>query len=194
MQFKIKNTTIKIHFTFFAVVLLFLVSGNFELFLVTSICAIIHEAVHIMFILLFSGRISEISLSLIGADIKRFSQYVISNTKEAMTCISAPLLNIALFLIFRNCDERFLLFSQVNFTLGFINLLPFYSFDGGCFVEYLLLTRFNEKKTDNILTVVSVITTVFASIFAILFSLHIKGIHPSAFFCLFMVLSLVFKK
>lgn len=164
------------------------------MYLITLLCATLHELMHIFFIYLFSGEVSSINLSLIGANIKRCSSLVLSNSKEAIISISAPIFNIAMFIIFYNSTETYKIFSNVNLTLGLVNLLPFYSFDGGCFLKYLLLSGCNAEKTDKILTVVSMLTLIVLVMFSIRISFINKNIHSSVLLCLFMVLSLVFKK
>ena len=71
MRFKIKNTDVKISFSFFAVFLLSLVSDTFNIYLFSFIASLIHEFVHVVFILLFGAKISTFSLTLFGGNIKR---------------------------------------------------------------------------------------------------------------------------
>lgn len=194
MQFKVKNVSVKVSFSFLALILLLLVTGRLNLYLITILCATIHEVTHIVFIYLFSGKISSVTLSLFGGDIKRESTFVINSYKEAIVSISAPLVNLLLSLIFYLLGDNFLLISQINFILGFINILPFFTFDGGRFLEYMLLILFSDGKTDKILTVISICTTaVFCIASAFLFIYGIKN-YFTLLFSLYMIVSLLFKK
>ena len=71
MLFKIKFVRVKISFSFFALVLLMLSFDNSSILLVSLISSLFHELIHIVFIFLFGGKISELSLSLLGGKIQR---------------------------------------------------------------------------------------------------------------------------
>ena len=194
MQFKIGKTNIKISFSFTALVLFYFISDKSNFFIVALLCAAIHEAIHIFFIYAFTGQISSISLNLFGADIKRRTELITSNIKEAVIAVSAPIFNLILFLIFNNSGERYNAFSQMNLSLGLVNILPFYSFDGGCFVKYLLLEKLDDRTTDKIVFSISLVIAILFCILSVYLSVTKKEFHLSVLISLFMVLSLVFKK
>lgn len=194
MQFNVGKTSVNVSFSFLALVLLLFINGNNKLYLITVVSAIIHECVHILFILIFSGEVSSISLSIVGADIKRASVLVKSSFHEAIIAICAPLFNLLIFIIFYNSTLICKDISNVNLTLGLINILPFHSFDGGCFLKHLLYSRFNKESTDKIIFVTSIIVT-FLGCFTCIYLCYInKIIHTSIILCLYMILSLVLKK
>ena len=194
MLFKINNTTIKISFSFIALILLFFVSDKREVLFNTLLCAFLHELVHIIFLFGFSGKISYVSLSFLGADIKRSSQFVLSNIKEAVICISAPIFNLLMCFVTVLIFGEMNAFSKANFTLGFINILPFYTSDGGCFIKYILLTKYSEDVTEKRVTVISILTAIVFTVISVSACIVTKKISASILFCLYMVLSLVFKK
>ena len=71
MQFKIKNTTYKISFTFLALILFALTTDKGKTVITLLFFAIAHEIVHLLFIYHFSVAPKEVAFTLFGADIKR---------------------------------------------------------------------------------------------------------------------------
>lgn len=166
MQFKIKNTDVKISFSFFAVYLIFLCTGKGKIFLITFVTALIHELIHIQFIYLFGASVSEISLSLFGATIKRCSDSEISNIKEAVINYSAPITNVVIGVVSVLLGGEST-WATVNIITGLFNLLPFYFFDGGRGLYFSLSAMFSDRTCERILTVTSVIITVVFCFFAV---------------------------
>ncbi len=165
MRFKIKSTNIKISFTFFAVILLVMCFDNNGILLVSLISALFHELIHIVFILLFGGGIEEFSLTLFGGKIQRKQNLKLSNFKEAIISLCAPATNIivgALFLF-----SKIQLIGYVNLVIGIFNALPFYDFDGGRGLFYLLSDYLEHSKITRILNVTSVISVSLISSFTV---------------------------
>ncbi len=192
MQFKMKNTSIKISFTFLALVLLFFITGNIKIFLISFLCAFIHEATHIVFIYLFSGEVACFSLSIFGANVQR-KNTITNNLHEAIVAISAPSVNILVSLVSYYIFDITSVFTKSNFILGIINILPFHSFDGGCFIKHMLRIFATERTSNIILKVTSVTTTCVIAILSVFLTICSKSIHPLTILSLFMILSLVLK-
>lgn len=193
MEFKIKNTSVKLSFSFVALVLLFIIGEKNNLYYVTFFNTFLHELIHILFILVFKGEISEFKISILGGEIKR-NDINTSNIHNAITYISAPLFNIILGSIFLLITKQESDFVVSNLTLGFFNILPFYNFDGGCFFKSVLLCFFSENKTEKVITAISIIVAIVitsASIFVIIYS---KEGTFLIIFSLYMIFALIFKK
>lgn len=201
MQFKIKGTVYKISFSFFASVLLALVSDMGKSVFIFLLSAILHEAVHLLFIYCFSLPPKQVSLTLFGADIRRGLTASFNCNSEIIINASAPVFNIiagVIFFIFAEISSCFngelRDFAEANLTLGFFNLLPFYTFDGGNALKYLLLKYFNEKTADNVLTITSIFATaMLTSISVYVFFNRQKSI--SLFImCIYMLLTIAEKQ
>ncbi len=167
MRFKIKNTEVKISFSFFAVFLLSLVSDTFNFYLYSFIASLVHEFIHVAFILLFNAQITEFSLTLFGGNIKRNTTKFISNTKEAVISFSAPVTNIVIGVVSLFIIRKLSLFGIVNLFIGIFNILPFYSFDGGRGLYYLLTIKLSENTANIILNFTSIIITVIFSFISV---------------------------
>ncbi len=188
MQFKIKNISVKISFSFLALILYFIITDNIKIYLITLLCATLHEYVHIFTIYLFKGNINSVNITLLGGNIKRDSSGLNSNLQEAIVNISAPLFNVFSGLIASILPYDFKCFSEVSLTIGLFNLLPFFDFDGGHFLYNILLHYTSERKTHTITKVISVIVALaFSAV-----SIHIFVFNKKNFFLLIFSLYMLF--
>lgn len=193
MEFKIKNTSVKLSFSFVALVLLFIIGEKSSLYYITFLNAFIHELVHIFFIIIFKGEIKEFKISVFGGEIKR-NDINHNNIHNAITYISAPLFNIILGSIFLLVTKQKSNFVISNLTLGVFNILPFYTFDGGCFLKSILLHFFSENKTEKIITTTSLIIAIVFAFATIFIVFRFKEGAFLIIFSLYMIFALIFKK
>ena len=200
MQFKIRNTEIKLSFSFFALLLLFLTIDFDRRLILAILFAIIHEAIHLIFINKFSVAPKKVSFNLFGADILRCNDGVINYNTEILIHLSAPLFNLTLSVVFYllheylNSEVLLVYSAEVNFVLGIFNLIPFYNFDGGNALNNLLLKFCNTKATDLVMTTISVIVTILLSIASVI--VFVKFKHNSSLVLIsgYMIFSIIFKK
>jgi hypothetical protein len=71
MKFNIKGTEVYISFTFFIAFAVILLNGNLELYFVVLAFSVLHEFVHIVFLLIYGFSIRRITLSIFGGNISR---------------------------------------------------------------------------------------------------------------------------
>lgn len=191
MEFKIKSLKVKISFTFLSLFLIFFTNGNYKIFIYSLVASLCHECIHIGFILLFKGQIDEITLSVFGGNIKRNHNIILSNCKEILISVSAPLSNIIFGIVLLFLDfSRY--FAYVNIIMGVFNLLPFYSFDGGRALKIFLSDKISKQLVEISLLIISIIITVFFTIL----STYLFFNHNKNYFLLvinlFMILSIIF--
>ncbi len=201
MQFKYKNTTYKISFTFLALILYVVCISKSRTIGILLLFAILHEMVHLIFIYRFSVAPENVSFNLLGANIKRGVISLFNTNSEIIINASAPVFNIftgAVFYLLSDCFSNYQVvlteISSVNFVLGFFNIIPFYTFDGGNVLKYVLLKFLNEKKTEQILTTVSIIVTVAFSFISIHIFLNYQNNYSLIIMCIYMFISIIFKK
>lgn len=201
MQFKIKNTTYKISFTFLALILYVLTINKSRIIGILLLFAILHEMVHLIFIYCFSVAPEMVTFNLLGANIKRGVTASFKINSEIIINASAPVFNIltgVVFCLFSKLftDYQLILteISNINLVLGCFNLIPFYTFDGGNSLKYVLLKFFCEKKTEKIITSVSLIVTVGFSFVSIHIFLNYQHNFSLIIMCIYMFLSIIFKK
>lgn len=193
MQFKIKNTEVKISFSFFALVLLFLTLDSDRNFLLILAFALLHELVHILFITLLSSAPKKVNFTLFGADILRDNSSNINYNSEIIINASAPIFNLIVwFLCFNNPELTEI--AEINLVLGVFNLLPFYNFDGGNALNNLLLKYLSVNVAEKLMTVVSVLVTVAFSFLTIVIFVEFKHNFSLMFISAYMIFCIIFKK
>ena len=134
----IKIGSVKIHIGFFfsAAVCLYLNSSYSSLFIVAFVSALLHEMMHLSFLLSYGCRNIGLTLLPSGAKISGAALNTHGYRQNIAVCLSAPVLNILLsvllFFAYRIfADMRILQVSEINFLLGAVNLLPMSFLDGG---------------------------------------------------------------
>ncbi len=191
MRFKIRSTEVIISFSFFALILLSLTLENSGIFIISIITSLIHECIHLIFIVFFKAEVSSVRLSLFGGEIKRAGLSV-DDYKEALISLSAPVFNIIVgFVIHINNPDN--LFGSVNLLTGLFNIMPFYSFDGGRGLYFILKGKVKEINIQTICLILSLLVCIsFLTINGVL----IKNNSGNIFFLLmslYMLILLVFK-
>ncbi len=188
MQFKIKSTTIKLSFTFLALILLVSCFDKEGILIISLISSIIHEIIHIIPIVAFDGKISEISFSIFGGNIKRNNSLKLTNFKEFIISISAPATNIivgALLLLF-----KLNLWGYINLIIGIFNILPFYDFDGGRGLFYLLSNYLDHSSVIKILNFTSILSAILVSSFTATVFFNSKTGFSVLILCVYMIIAL----
>ena len=129
-------------------------------FSAAMIAALIHEIAHIIFIYVFGGKISQITIS-VGRT--KIYAYIPSLAAELICALAGPVASITT-LCFAKIFPRFTLCALIQ---GLFNLIPVYPLDGGRAL-YCFLRMCIPDKAD---TISSGISTAVLFIF-ILFSLY----------------------
>ena len=175
MQFKIKSVKVKISFSFLLFFLVFILNDRLNIYLKALLTSTLHEAIHIFFIYFFKDGINEIKFNLLGGEIKKSDKKILSNNKEAIVNLSAPVFNIVFgfFILIFNIHSQI---AYINIFIGIFNILPFYNFDGGRGVFFLLNNRFDTGRANRIVFILSVVITfVFSLISLIVFFIYNKN-------------------
>ncbi len=189
MKFKVKNTEITLSFTFFAVFLILMCVGELKICLYSLIASLIHEIIHIIFICIFTGGISKIILSGFGANIVRNDNNLLSDFKESIISFSAPVFNIIVGLFFFLFYNKLTIFAEVNLIIGILNLLPYYNFDGGRGLMFLLKYFITSEKTEYVVLIFSIMVTTVFSFISVYILFHYKGNVTLIFLSAYMILN-----
>lgn len=143
MRFKIKGIRIEISFWFVAVTALMMIvfpeSKGFFCFLF----CILHEIGHLLSMLIFDKKPSEIKLDYFGMKIVTCGKYM-SVKKEIITALAGPLVNIIIFVILMSLKQKDI--AYVSLALAVFNLLPVQILDGGRILSMLIRPSFQIKK------------------------------------------------
>ena len=139
VSFKIGRTLFAVRFSFLLFNgLVFLFRDSSIILSFYAVC-LIHELGHISAIVFFKGQIKSVELS--GYGIKIETSPTLSVSSGIAVLLSGPLINIIVFLIFRNNS----FFSVLSLWEGLYNLLPFSFLDGGAAIKLITGGSENER-------------------------------------------------
>ncbi len=155
MVFYVNKCQVKIEFSFLLIVafsLLLNINSIIELLIFSSL----HEAAHILTLLLFGFCPDSVTLAFYGIGMKHSAK--MSANREALFLLSGTAVNL-IFALLNVCRE-------INFALFFINILPVYPLDGG-----RALSLFIHGKPLYIISFFTVLLLIIYSVFTINISL-----------------------
>lgn len=183
--FKVFGISVKVHATFFLLLLLAMSGGVRLIFLIIAVFffVTVHELCHSLAAKKFGIKVREITLLPIGG-ISSMSKMPEKPVQELVIALAGPLSNIAVVLIFffpmkhlvgaENLFHQFstktwpLTFAYVywiNLALAGFNLLPAFPMDGGRALRALLAMRMGYQKATRI-------AVNFGHIFALVFAYY----------------------
>lgn len=155
MNFKFKGCKITINFYFFAIAAIISLLDSDGMMIGGMVSALLHEFGHLITMMIIPEQIpSEVTITPFGIRIKNnpIAEFV---RGRIIVLAAGSFVNLLLTAIFISILPRF---AAMNFVLGTINLLPVDTLDGGGIMKNLLCRHFNEKTSDCILTITSIIT------------------------------------
>lgn len=157
MVFNVGKCTVKIEFSFLLIIAFSLLLKTDNLLYLLLFSAL-HEAGHIVTLLLFGKAPDSITFSFYGIGMKHKAE--LPRNKELIFLLSGVFVNLvfALFNIFRN----------LNSALFIINILPVYPLDGG-----RALSLFIGDKAINIVSLITVFILITFSVLTLNISLII---------------------
>lgn len=117
------------------------------------LAATLHEVGHLVAARFMHIPISAMRFDLLGARIDVKGR-ILSYGEEWLLCMAGPLSSLVFSLIgsfFWSHTKLAIAFSCASLLLGFLNLLPIQTFDGGRMLECALLSFTTPQKTGSIL-------------------------------------------
>lgn len=144
--------SLSIHPLFFIFGLYYAGTGRIFVFLVYTICAVLHELGH-SFVASSAGyRLNKITLMPFGAVVKGDIDGLKLND-EIKIALAGPFLNLAIGLFFVSVwwiyPESYAftdVVAEANFSLALINFLPIFPLDGGRVVSAVLTKKFGSNR------------------------------------------------
>lgn len=173
MYIEIGNITFYISFSFAVFLAVAANTSVGRTYLLSLICAFLHEGVHVFFLKKCGCRKILLKFSFGGIKMQTDGFSLLSYKNTVLCTVSAPIVNIitgalfyCLFFLFRK--EAFYIFAVINLITGAVNLLPLPFLDGGRTLAALLAVKYEEHETRRICDILAVISLVFlGGIFAV---------------------------
>lgn len=157
MNFSAFGIRFKISYFFTLAITIFIASdrtGNILSFLLATL---VHEAGHLLCMMLFKAKPREIILT--PGTVRIVNGSITTNNENLLILISGPITNLVFFIIFINFSP-FKLFALVNLVLFFFNLMPIDGLDGGSILKLVLKMKHTETYAERVLFVITVVFAV----------------------------------
>lgn len=170
MILKTKYINIEISYYFLIIISLILVTDQTYITICFFIAILIHELGHLIFILFYKIKISQISFRTYGINIEIDKNRYLANYKDIFILLSGSLANFIASIYFKYTEQELLV--AVNIFIGLFNLIPIESLDGGKIINIILFYFFPMKIAYNISLVISIVFIAIFSILDFLFIIH----------------------
>ena len=183
LRLEIKNTIIEIRASFFLVITFMLLICDNVIVLISLFSSLIHECGHLISMIALKENPQRLLFSASGLRIDRKCRPCLSFSGEIIIAMSGVGVNLIISLcayliyIFSH-KELFLAVCAVNLVIASFNLLPVESLDGARGLWFILCRRTPEESAQEIITDVSIVTTVLLIIFFCV-TVYLRMANPS---------------
>ena len=160
MTVRVRAFSLKISFSFFAVLCVMLLLREKQTALVCFFSAMLHELGHLTFLRFFGARVSALSFGAAGVVIERADAFLLPAAQEALCALGGVFVNALLCLLsllfhtFLPEKTVWTLFLS-NALLGALNLLPVYPLDLWRALHAVLEPRLSPERLDAVMQSVS---------------------------------------
>lgn len=175
---------IKLDLKIFAIILLFLITNQIEIYILMMLFILIHELSHLICGICMGFSAKQMKIMPLGVSIyfktlpkdynKKVYKTNLLNIKKLIIAIAGPVSNfiIAIIAYFMKSE----VITYINILIGTINLVPIYPLDGGRILKYILNLRLNRNKVEEIINNISNITTAVLTMVASISIYYYKNI------------------
>lgn len=141
----------------FLAALFFYLDDQWMLVKVLMAC-LFHEFGHWAAICWMGGRVQELSLTAVGAELRLDRQRQMSYGGEIISTLAGPGVNLLLAVV---CAAEMPVFSGINLMLGLFNLLPVMPLDGGRLFYIFLTALWTEDCAERVSRILSMLFSLF---------------------------------
>ena len=163
MKLKFGETIFGINVSFAIAVTLTLIIDESGVGAIALLCCILHEAGHIICLLVLGEKPKKIDLSFYGIKLERNPMSSQSTAGELAVFVSGPAVNFvfsAVLFLLSNVFESLREAAVISLCIGVFNLIPCKPFDGGNILYTVLCRNAKQETADKICLVITVITVV----------------------------------
>lgn len=158
MKLNLGETSLKINVSFAAAVTLTLILDESGICAVALLCCIIHEAGHIICLLILGEKPKKIELSFYGIKLERAALPCIKSIDEIAVYASGPAANLilsAVLFIAGGIVPNIKTAAVISLCVGLFNLIPCRPLDGGNILFALLCRAAGQERAEKICRAVS---------------------------------------
>lgn len=158
---------IKFHYTYYILVLSFLLTGQFINLLIFTSLIVIHELGHYLSSKILNIEVKNIIIYPYGGITKLNSVIDIDLTKELIISISGIIMQtiyyFIIYILYKNNIIRpyiLNLFNKYHYSIVLFNLIPIYPLDGSKILNIIINKIFNYKLSNILLIILSIINII----------------------------------
>ncbi len=163
MKLEFGETSFGINVSFAIAVTLTLIIDESGVGAIALLCCILHEAGHIICLLVLGEKPKKIELSFYGIKLERIPMSSQSTAGDLAVYISGPAVNFvfsAVMFLLSEFFEPLRIAAVISMCVGIFNLIPCKPLDGGNIVYTVLCRNAKQETADKICLVITVITVV----------------------------------
>ena len=187
--------SLKLDLKIFLFLLLFLITSQFEIYIIVMIFAIVHELGHLVAGLALGYKVEEIKLTPMGLRLqfkvksKEYNEKIKNgnrlNVKKAIIAIAGPITNLIIFIVLMLLQKLDFTFTNTyiyqiiiysNILIVIFNMLPIYPMDGGRVINEILKIIIGYKKAYKITYILSKTLLIILTAIASISILYLKNI------------------
>ena len=187
--------SLKLDLKIFLFLLLFLITSQFEIYIIVMIFAIVHELGHLVAGLALGYKVEEIKLTPMGLRLqfkvksKEYNEKIKNgnrlNVKKAIIAIAGPITNLIIFIVLMLLQKLDFTFTNTyiyqiiiysNILIAIFNMLPIYPMDGGRVINEILKIIIGYKKAYKITYILSKTLLIILTAIASISILYLKNI------------------
>lgn len=163
----IKNI-FKIHYLFYLVAFICMITGLFKSFVFVSLLVIIHELGHLLMAVYYKWNIDKVIIFPFGG-VTIFKEHLNKPIfEEFMILIMGPLFQIVFYFLIVTLFGYNELLAKYHYSLLLFNLLPIFPLDGSKLIHLFFDKVFAFKKSHLLNIIVSIITLIICVFFVFL--------------------------
>ena len=158
MKINLGKTEFSVNVSFALCITLMLVIDESGLAALALFCCIIHEAGHILCLLIFGEKPASVKLSFYGIKLERQLGANLGRKSEIIVYACGPAANLILSLIFAafsSVNSSMKTAAVISLMTGIFNLLPCIPLDGGNMLRCAAEMFFEEEKCEKIILAIS---------------------------------------
>ena len=152
--------------SFYFFLLIIILTGKFNYFIIYFILLLIHELGHAITGIILGYKLERIEFYPMGGVTILDFPINISLRKELLILVMGPIMQIVGYMFLK---RNFPYINTYHYTLLFFNLLPLYPLDGGRIVNILLNYKMNYLKSLQVIYYISIITIITLVIYNIFY-------------------------
>lgn len=187
--------SLKLDLKIFLFLLLFLITSQFEIYIIVMIFAIVHELGHLVAGLALGYKVEEIKITPMGLRLqfkvksKEYNEKIKNgnrlNVKKAIIAIAGPITNLIIFIVLMLLQKLDFTFTNTyiyqiiiysNILIAIFNMLPIYPMDGGRVINEILKIIIGYKKAYKITYILSKTLLIILTAIASISILYLKNI------------------